>query len=49
MDLVLILKLAHVVAAIVAVGANLTYAFLLRLAGRDRDRLVWTIGASVSW
>lgn len=44
MDLVLLLKLAHVVAAIVAVGANLTYAFWLRLAGRDRDRLVWTIG-----
>ena len=44
MDLVLGLKLVHVVAAIVAVGANLTYAFWLRLAGRDQDRLVWVIG-----
>lgn len=44
MDLVLGLKLVHVVAAIVALGANLTYAFWLRLAGRDRDRLVWVIG-----
>lgn len=44
MDLVLLLKLTHVVAAIVAVGANLTYAFWLRLAGRDQARLVWTIG-----
>jgi uncharacterized membrane protein len=44
MDLILLLKLVHVVAAIVAVGANLTYAFWLQRAGRDRDRLVWTIG-----
>ncbi len=43
MDLVLVFKLVHIVAAIVAVGANVTYAFWLRLAGRDRDRLVWTI------
>jgi len=43
MSLVLLLKLVHVLAAIVAVGANVTYAFWLRLAGRDRDRLVWTI------
>lgn len=43
MSLVLLLKLVHVVAAIVAVGANVTYAFWLRFAGRDRDRLMWTI------
>ena len=44
--LVLLLKLAHVLSAIVAVGANLTYAFWLRRAGTDdRERLVWTIGS----
>ena len=43
MSLVLLLKLVHVLSAIVAVGANVTYPFWLRLAGRDRDRLVWTI------
>lgn len=44
MSWVLLLKLVHVIAAIVAVGANLTYAFWLRRAGRDGDRLTWTIG-----
>jgi uncharacterized membrane protein len=43
MSLVLILKLIHVLAAITAVGANLTYTYWLRYAGRDRDRLVWTM------
>ncbi len=43
MSLVLLLKLIHVLAAITAVGSNLTYAFWLRRAGRERDRLVWTI------
>jgi uncharacterized membrane protein len=38
-----LLKLVHVVAAIVAVGSNVTYAFWLRWAGRDRDRLVATL------
>jgi len=37
------LKIVHILSAIVAVGANLTYAFWLRRAGRDRDRLVYTI------
>jgi uncharacterized membrane protein len=41
--LVILLKLVHVLAAITAVGSNLTYAFWLRQAGRDRDRLTWTI------
>lgn len=37
------LKLAHVLAAIVAVGANVTYSFWIARAGRDSDRLVWTL------
>jgi uncharacterized membrane protein len=45
MEPVLVLKVLHVLAAIVAVGANLTYAFWLRWAGTDRDRLIWTIGS----
>jgi uncharacterized membrane protein len=36
----LILKLIHVAAAIVAVGANVSYAYWLRRAGTDRERLV---------
>lgn len=43
MDTVLLLKLAHVLAAIVAVGANVTYSFWIARAGRDSDRLVWTL------
>ena len=44
MDLALALKVVHILAAIVAVGSNLTYAFWLRRAGTaDRDRLVFTI------
>jgi uncharacterized membrane protein len=39
----LLLKLVHVSAAIVAVGANVSYAYWLRRAGLDRDRLVDTI------
>jgi len=35
-----ILKVIHVLSAIVAVGANVTYAFWLRRAGRDRTRLI---------
>ena len=38
-----ILLLIHVIAAIVAVGANLTYAIWFRAAGIDRDRLVFVI------
>jgi uncharacterized membrane protein len=40
---VTILLLIHVIAAIVAVGANLTYAIWFRAAGTDRDRLVFVI------
>jgi uncharacterized membrane protein len=43
MDTFLWLKLVHVIAAIVAVGSNITYSFWLARAGRDRDRLVWTL------
>ena len=39
----LLLKVVHVLAAIAAVGANVSYAFWLRSAGRDRDRLIWSI------
>lgn len=38
-----LLKIVHVASAIVAVGANVTYSFWMRLAGRDRDRLLYTI------
>ncbi len=37
------LKVIHVLSAIVAVGANVTYAFWLRRAGLDRDRLIFSI------
>lgn len=44
MTIALVLKVIHVIAAITAVGANLTYAFWLRRAGTDdRERLVFTI------
>ena len=43
MTLFVVLKFLHVLPVIVAVGANLTYAFWLRAAGRDRDRLVFAI------
>lgn len=38
-----ILLLIHVLSAIVAVGANLTYAIWFRAAGADQDRLVFVI------
>jgi len=41
--LILLLKVVHILAAIVAVGSNVTYAFWLRRAGLDRDRLIFTI------
>lgn len=42
-DLYDLLKLVHIFAAIIAVGANVTYAFWLALAGQDRARLVFAI------
>lgn len=44
MDVILLLKLAHIASAIVAVGANLTYAFWIRRAEKDPQHLAWTIG-----
>ena len=43
MSLLVVLKIVHVLAAITAVGANLTYTYWMRYAGQDRDRLVWTM------
>ena len=43
MSLFIGLKVIHVLAAITAVGANVTYAFWLRRAGTDRDRLLYSI------
>lgn len=43
MSLFVILKFLHVLPVIVAVGANLTYAFWLRAAAHDRDRLIFAI------
>jgi uncharacterized membrane protein len=40
MSTFLALKLVHIVAVIVAVGANVSYAYWLRRAGADRERLV---------
>jgi len=40
-----LLKFIHIASAIVAVGANVTYAYWLRLAGNNPDRLRYTIGA----
>jgi uncharacterized membrane protein len=34
------LKLIHILAAIVALGANVTYAYWLRRAGTDQSRLI---------
>lgn len=48
MSLLLVLKAVHVLSAIVAVGANVTYGFWLRLAGRDRERLLFAI-QGVRW
>jgi len=43
MSMLVLLKVIHVLAAITAVGANLTYSYWLRYAGQDRDRLAWTL------
>ena len=47
-DLYLLLKALHVLAAIVAVGTNVTYAFWLARAGRDQKRLVFAID-TIRW
>ncbi len=43
MSLFVLLKIVHILSVITAVGSNVTYAFWLRRAGLDRDRLVYTI------
>ena len=43
MSLFVALKIVHVLAAITAVGANVTYAFWLRLAGTDQGLLLFAI------
>ncbi len=43
MSLDLALKFVHVLSAVVAVGANVTYVVWLRLAGRDRERVLFAI------
>lgn len=43
MSVIVLLKLIHVLAAIVAVGSNVTYAFWLGRAGRDRERLLFAL------
>jgi uncharacterized membrane protein len=43
MSLFIALKLVHVLSAITAVGANVTYAFWLRRGGTDRERLLYSI------
>ena len=42
-DLYSALKLIHIFAAIVAVGANVTYAFWMALAGQDRAKLLFAM------
>ena len=44
MDWILLLKLLHILSAVVAVGANLTCAFWIRCAERDPQHLAWVIG-----
>lgn len=43
MSLFIALKVIHVLSAITAVGANVTYAFWLRRGGTDRERLLYSI------
>jgi uncharacterized membrane protein len=38
-----VFKYIHILAVITAVGANATYQFWYRQAGRDKERLVWVI------
>lgn len=44
MDGILLTKLLHIAAAVIAVGANVTYAFWIRRAERDPEHLAWTLG-----
>lgn len=42
MDLYLLLKFVHVMLAIFALGANLTYGFWMAFAGSDPDKIAFT-------
>lgn len=42
-ETIALLRVAHVLLAIIAVGGNLTYGLWLRLAERDPEHLVFTI------
>jgi len=42
-SLLLALKVTHIIAAIVAVGTNVSSTLWLARAGRDRDRLIWAL------
>ena len=39
----MLLRFAHILLAVVAIGANLTYALWLRIGERDPDHLAYTI------
>lgn len=43
MEAWVVLKYVHILAVVVALGANFTYAFWLTRAGRDSERLVFVI------
>lgn len=43
MQPLLVLKFVHVVAVVLALGANVTYAFWLSRARHDRDRILFAI------
>lgn len=45
MSAFLLLKLVHILLAILAIGANLTYALWLRLGEREPEHLAYTIRA----
>jgi uncharacterized membrane protein len=43
MELLTLLKIGHIVAAMVALGSNVSYAVWLQQAGLDRDRLPFVL------
>ena len=48
LSLFVLLKIAHILAAITALGASLTYPFWLRRAGHDRERVLDAIDGIAS-
>lgn len=49
MSAFLVLKLLHVLVAIIALGTNVTSTFWRARAGRDPDRLPWTLDTARSF